>query len=83
MSGGNILYFPLPFFFIQQDERIKKLEDKIKLLAQQKAVEDCVNALLSLRRHLNKPPSLFDCFEAIELLETLVCLARMQGTQES
>lgn len=33
----------------------------------------------ALRRHLDRPPSLFDPFEAIQLLETLVCLARTQA----
>ena len=45
------------------------LEDKIKLLEQERSAESCTNALLALRRHLNRPSSLFDRFKAIELLE--------------
>ena len=36
-------------------------------------------ALTVLRRHLNRPPSLFDRHEAIQLLESLVRLARTQA----
>ena len=64
---------------MRPDDRIQRLENKIKLLEQEKAGESCVNALAALRRHLNRPPSLFDPFEAIELLETLVRLARAQA----
>ena len=64
---------------MQPDDRIQRLENKIKLLEQEKAGESCVNALAALRRHLNRPPSLFDPFEAIELLEALVRLARTQA----
>lgn len=42
-------------------------------------MESCANALAALRRHLNRPPPLFDRYEAIELLETLVRLARTQA----
>ena len=60
---------------MQLDDRIQRLENKIKLLEQGKARD----ALAALRRHLNRRPSLFDPFEAIELLETLVRLARTQA----
>lgn len=63
----------------QPNERLRKLEDKIKILEQEKAIESCANALAVLRRHLNRPPSLFDRHEAVELLETLVRLARTQA----
>ena len=59
------------------------LEDKIKLLEQERSAESCTNALLALRRHLNRPSSLFDRFEAIELLETLVRLARTQAHEKA
>ena len=59
------------------------LEDKIKLLEQEKSAESCTNALLALRRHLNRLSSLFDRFEAIELLETLVRLARTQAHEKA
>jgi len=68
---------------MQRDDRIAKLEDKIKLLKQEKAVESCANALAALRRHLNRPPLLFDRFEAVEFQETLVRLARMQVHQKA
>ena len=47
-------------------------------MEQAKAVTSCANARTALRRHLNRPPSLFDRHEAIELLESLVRLARTQ-----
>ena len=48
-------------------------------MEQEKAVASCANALTALRRHLNRPPSLFDRHEAIELLESLARLARTQA----
>jgi len=68
---------------MQSDDRIAKLEDKIKLLEQEKAVESCANALAALRRHFNRPPLLFDRFEAVEFLETFVRLARTQAHQKA
>ena len=59
------------------------LEDKIKLLEQEKSAESCTNTLKALRGHLNRPSSLFDGFEAIELLETLVRLARTQAHEKA
>ena len=54
------------------DDRIERLEDKIRFLEQVKA---------ALRKHLNRPPLFFDRYEAIELLETLVTLVRLTRTQ--
>ena len=68
---------------MQSDDRIAKLEDKIKLLEQEKAVESCANALAALRRHFNRPPLLFDRFEGVEFLETFVRLARTQAHQKA
>ena len=48
-------------------------------MEQEKAVASCANVLTALRRYLNRPPSLFYRHEAIELLESLVHLARMQA----
>ena len=48
-------------------------------MEQEKAVASCANGLTALGRHLNRPPSLFDRHEAIELLESLVRLARTQA----
>ena len=73
---------PLLFSFMQPDDRIKRLEDKIKLLEQEKTGESCANALAALRRHVNRPSSSFDRFEAVELLETLVRLARTQAHEK-
>ena len=77
------MFIAPPFFcfphFIYPDERLRQLEEKVRLLEQEKAVASCANALTALRRHLNRPPSLFDRHEAIELLESLVRLARTQA----
>lgn len=70
-------------FHVQPDDRIAKLEEKIRLLEQEKAKESCTNALAALRRHLNRPTSLFDRYEALELLETLVRLARTQAHEKA
>ena len=79
VSRAFIFHIPLFIFLMQLDDRIQRLENNIKLLEQEKVGESCVNTLAALRRHLNRPPSLFDTFEAIELLGTLVRLARTQA----
>ena len=48
-------------------------------MEQEKAVASCANALTALRRHLSRPSSFFYRDEAIELLESLVRLARRQA----
>ena len=62
---------------------MKELEDKVKSLVQEKALENTAAALASLRRHLNRPSSLFDRFEAVELLQSLVRVARGQAHEKS
>ena len=52
-------------------------------MEQEKAVASCANVLTTLRRHLSKPPSLFDRHEATELLESLVRLARTQAQDKT
>ena len=74
---GSRLYCPSLFY--QTDERLRQLEEKVRFLEQEKVVASCDDALTALRRHLNRPPSLFDFHEAIELLESLVRLARTQA----
>ena len=68
---------------MQPGDRIQRLENEIKLLEKEKAGEGCANALATLTMHLDRPPSLFDPFEAIELLETLVRLARTQVNEKA
>ena len=64
---------------MQPADRVGRLEQKIRALEREKAAESCDHALVTLRRHLNRSTSLFDRYEAIELLETLVRLARTQA----
>ena len=55
--------------FVWPNERLRQLEEKVRLLELGKAVASCANALAALRRHLNRHTSLFDRHESIELLE--------------
>ncbi|KAL9978039.1 hypothetical protein ACROYT_G015516 [Oculina patagonica] len=55
------------------DERIKRLEDKIKLLKQEKTVESCANVLLALRRHLNRPVSRDPSLERTKAAAYIMC----------
>ena len=41
------------------------------------------NALITLRRHLNRPLNMFDRYEAIELLQSLVRLARNEAHEKA
>lgn len=60
-----------------------QLERKIRLLEQEKALETTEGTLTSLRRYLNRPCSAFDHFEALDLLQALVRLARTQAHQKA
>jgi hypothetical protein len=59
------------------------LEDKVKILEQERALESTTSALASLRRHLNRPASIFDRLEDVELLQSLVRVARGQAHEKS
>ncbi|KAK3734267.1 hypothetical protein QZH41_000572 [Actinostola sp. cb2023] len=73
----------LVLMFSAADDRLKQLEDKVKSLQQERALEGTAAALASLRRHLNKPASLFDRFEAVELLQSLVRVSRGQAHEKA
>ena len=55
----------------------------MKLLEQERSRENTAAALASLRRHLNRPSSLFDRYEAVELLQSLVRVARGQAHEKA
>ncbi|KAK3705266.1 hypothetical protein QZH41_000067 [Actinostola sp. cb2023] len=63
--------------------RIAALEDKIKLLEQLRTMESTDAALAAFRRHLIRPAAIFDRYEAIELLQSLVHLARGEAHQKA
>lgn len=62
---------------------MKVLEDKIKSLEQLKTLESAESALAALRRHINRPAAMFDKYEAVELLQSLVRLARNESHQKA
>ena len=51
------------------------------MLEQEKALKTTEGTLTSLRRYRNRPNSAFDRFEVLDLLQSLVCLARTQTHQ--
>ncbi|KAK3710877.1 hypothetical protein QZH41_014863, partial [Actinostola sp. cb2023] len=63
--------------------RIAALEDKIKPLEQLRTMESTDAALAAFRRHLSRPATIFDRYEAIELLQSLVRLARGEAHQKA
>ncbi|XP_068680084.1 uncharacterized protein [Montipora foliosa] len=63
--------------------RIKILEDKIKSLEQLKTLESSESALAALRRHISRPTAMFDKYEALDLLQSLVCQARNESHKKA
>ena len=59
------------------------LERKLKALEDEGARRSTENALITLRRHLNRPLNMFDRYEAIELLQSLVRLARNEAHEKA
>lgn len=53
------------------------------MLEQEKSLETTEGALTTLRRHLNRPNSAFDRYEALDLLQALVHLVRTQAHQKA
>ncbi|KAL9987104.1 hypothetical protein ACROYT_G001354 [Oculina patagonica] len=61
------------------EAELKRKIQVFRLLEQEKALETTEGTLTSLRRYLNRPSSAFDPFEALDLLQALVRLARTQA----
>lgn len=79
--GNNRVYVFTEFLFrvcFLLSHFLKKLEDKIKL-NKRKLLSLALMLLATLRRDLNRPTQLFDRFEVMELLETLVRLSKTQA----
>ena len=75
----NIRYvFHSPVFFLvsQPVDRSQTLERKLKALEDERARGSTEKALITLRRHLNYPLNMFDRYDAVEVLQSLVRLAR-------
>ena len=73
------------FFLLSQPlpDRVQVLEKKLKALEDEGARRSTENALITLRRHLNRPLNMFDRYEAIELLQSLVRLARNEAHEKA
>ena len=69
------------FFLLSEPlpDRVQVLERKLKALEDEGTRRRTENALITLRRHLNRPLNMFDRYEAIELLQSLVRLARNEA----
>ena len=75
-----------PFAFLVSQplpDRVQILERKLKALEDEGARRSTENALITLRRHLNRPLNMFDRYEAIELLQSLVRLARNEAHEKA
>ncbi|KAJ7376277.1 hypothetical protein OS493_035638 [Desmophyllum pertusum] len=59
------------------------LERKLKALEDERACRSTEEALITLCRHLNRPLSMFDRFETVELLQSLVRLARNEAHEKA
>ncbi|CAH3169620.1 unnamed protein product, partial [Porites evermanni] len=56
-------------------DRIRTLATKLKALEDERARRSTEDTLVALRRHLNRPLNMFDRYEAVKLLQSLVRLA--------
>ena len=66
------VFHSLVFFLVSQPvDRIQTLERKLKALEDERACRSTEDALITLRRHLNRPLNMFDRYEAVELLQSL------------
>ena len=72
------------FFLVSQPvDRIQTLERKLKALEDDRARRSTEDALITLRRHPNRPLNMFDRYEAVELLQSLVRLARNEAHKKA
>ena len=73
------------FFLLSQPlpDRVQVLEKKLKTLEDEGTRRSTENSLITLRRHLNRPLNMFDRYEAIELLQSLVRLARNEAHEKA
>lgn len=65
------------------EEKFEKLEEKMRSLEQLKSMESSTAALAVLRRHISRPLQLFDRHKAINLLHSLIRLARSEGDEKA
>lgn len=75
----------IPWFLLvsQPVDRIQILERKLKASEDEKARRSTEDALITLRRHLNHPLNMFDRYEAVVLLQSLVRLARNEAHEKA
>lgn len=82
-TSDDVLYFPVFYLVSQPVDRIQILERKLKALEDERARRGTEDALITLRTHLNRPLNMFDRYGAIELLQSLVCLARNEAHEKA
>lgn len=71
------------FSVSQLVDRIRTLETKLKALEDERARRSTEDTLVALRRHLNRPLNMFDRYEAVKLLQSLVRLARNEADDKA
>ena len=72
------------FFLAPQPvDRIQTLERKLKALEDERARRSTEDALITLSMHLNGPLNMFDRYEAVQLLQSLVRLARNEAHEKA
>ena len=84
-SAEHQMRFPFSGVFscFSAGRRIQTLERKLKALEDERARRSTEDALITLRRHLNRPLNTFDRYEAVELLQSLVRLARNEAHEKA
>ena len=78
-----VSHSPVFFLVSQPVDRIQTLERKLKALEDERARRSTEDALITLRRHPNRQLNMFDRYEAVELLQSLVRLARNEAHEKA
>ena len=71
------------FLFPSRIDRIRTLETKLKALEDERARRSTEDTLVALHRHLNRPLNMFDRYEAVKLLQSLVRLSRNEADDKA
>ncbi|KXJ18021.1 hypothetical protein AC249_AIPGENE27499 [Exaiptasia diaphana] len=78
-AGVQAPQYEAPGAVGEADNRIRALEEKINALERLRTSESSRTSLAALRRHISRPAEMFDRHEALQLIQSLVRLARNEN----
>lgn len=78
-----VFHSPVLFLDFQPVDCIQTLERKSKAVEDERARRSTEEVVITLCKHLNRPLNMFDRYEAVELLQSLVRLARNEAHKKA